>query len=245
MNKLKSWYRVVQQILWTAFFEGVFWQGPEGLQEDQSYSSKKNLRDYTPEFCMTGWGQGAGMLAKGGRVLRGCGLLVRLGQCTPQLPPVRVPASALLPPVAHLLNGFSSNCTEANLTYQCHICCWKIIWKYFTQPIYINVLMHQNLMNYVCHWTCEFLLKIIVLISRLNEASWAGWRRTCLRINRWVLVTPLLSSSSYPPILLSKWVLVTPLPPTLLLNSQPDHNIINNWYASSACEIDKPGETSK
>ena len=48
MNKLKSWYRVVQQILWTAFFEGVFWQGPEGLQEDQSHSSKKNLRD-TPK----------------------------------------------------------------------------------------------------------------------------------------------------------------------------------------------------
>ena len=57
------------------------------------------------------------MLAKGGRVLRGCGLLVRLGQCTPQLPPVRVPPT-LLPPVAHLHYGLSSNCMEANLTYE-------------------------------------------------------------------------------------------------------------------------------
>ena len=46
------------------------------------------------------------------------------------------------------------------------------------------------------------------------------------------------SDPSYPPILLPFYP-----PPTLLLNSQPDHNIINNRYASTPCETDKPGET--
>ena len=48
------------------------------------------------------------------------------------------------------------------------------------------------------------------------------------------------SDPSYPPILLPFYP-----PPTLLLNSQPDHNIINNRYASTPCETDKPGETDE
>ena len=126
-----------------------------------------------------------------------------------------------------------------------------MIWKYFISALSpcINIWCIKT-------WWSMYLTRFvhfysIYMISRLNEASWAGWRRTCLRINRWVLVTPLILLSSYYPssptllllLLLLPFFSSYPPPLTLLLNSQPDHNIINK-HQHRICETDnKPGET--